>query len=158
MNTRSSVTVLRAAAGAAVRPAPHHSHCLKINLIYSDTNCKGLQYTNIKLCVSFDFDVLPCLILGQTEIVRILIENGAQPSLTTDNGWTPAHFAAESGKLPVLRYLHSVSAPIDMEDCYGNRPVRIAKIYGHTDCHIILMYINNKMRPTKKEHTTYSQI
>ncbi|XP_007287877.2 ankyrin repeat domain-containing protein 66 [Astyanax mexicanus] len=71
---------------------------------------------------------------GQTEIVRILIENGAQPSLTTDNGWTPAHFAAESGKLPVLRYLHSVSAPIDMEDCYGNRPVRIAKIYGHTDC------------------------
>ncbi|XP_036448987.1 ankyrin repeat domain-containing protein 66 isoform X1 [Colossoma macropomum] len=71
---------------------------------------------------------------GQTEVVRILIENGARSCLRTDNGWTPAHFAAESGKLPVLRYLHSVRAPIDMEDCSGDRPIRIAEIYGHRDC------------------------
>ncbi|XP_030644432.1 ankyrin repeat domain-containing protein 66 [Chanos chanos] len=71
---------------------------------------------------------------GQTEIVRILIENGARPCLRTDFGWTPAHFAAESGKLAVLHLLHSLHAPIDKEDCSGDKPARIAEIYGHKEC------------------------
>ncbi|XP_048046422.1 ankyrin repeat domain-containing protein 66 isoform X3 [Megalobrama amblycephala] len=71
---------------------------------------------------------------GQTEMVRILIENGARACLRTDNGWTPAHFAAESGRLAVLRLLHSLHAPVDKEDTSGDKPVRIAEIYGHEDC------------------------
>ncbi|XP_036981231.1 ankyrin repeat domain-containing protein 66 [Acanthopagrus latus] len=71
---------------------------------------------------------------GHTETVRILIEHGARPCLKTEHGWTPAHFAAESGRLAVLRLLHSLHAPIDKEDCCGDKPVRIAEIYGHLDC------------------------
>lgn len=71
---------------------------------------------------------------GHTETVRILIEHGARPCLRTEHGWTPAHFAAESGRLAVLRLLHSLHAPIDKEDCCGDKPVRIAEIYGHQDC------------------------
>ena len=71
---------------------------------------------------------------GHTETVRILIEHGARPCLRTEHGWTPAHFAAESGRLAVLRLLHSLHAPIDKEDCCGDKPVRIAEIYGHLDC------------------------
>ncbi|KAM3871172.1 ankyrin repeat domain-containing protein 66 [Diretmus argenteus] len=71
---------------------------------------------------------------GNTEMVRILIESGARPCLRTDHGWTPAHFAAESGRLAVLRLLHSLHAPIDKEDCSGDKPIRIAEIYGHVDC------------------------
>ncbi|XP_073726015.1 ankyrin repeat domain-containing protein 66 isoform X1 [Misgurnus anguillicaudatus] len=71
---------------------------------------------------------------GQTEVVRILMENGARACLRTDDGWTPAHFAAESGRLAVLRLLHSLHAPIDKEDSSGDKPVRIAEIYGHEDC------------------------
>ncbi|XP_017276986.1 ankyrin repeat domain-containing protein 66 [Kryptolebias marmoratus] len=71
---------------------------------------------------------------GHTEIVRLLIEHGARPCLRTEHGWTPAHFAAESGRLAVLRLLHSLHAPIDKEDCCGDRPVRMAEIYGHQDC------------------------
>lgn len=71
---------------------------------------------------------------GHTETVRILIEHGARPSLRTEHGWTPAHFAAESGRLAVLRLLHSLHAPIDKEDCCGDKPARIAEIYGHLDC------------------------
>uniref|UniRef100_A0A8C1RZA0 Uncharacterized protein n=1 Tax=Cyprinus carpio TaxID=7962 RepID=A0A8C1RZA0_CYPCA len=74
------------------------------------------------------------LVQGQTEMVRILIENGARACLRTDNGWTPAHFAAESGKLTVLRLLHSLHAPVDKKDSSGDKPVRIAEIYGHEDC------------------------
>ncbi|KAI7805075.1 ankyrin repeat domain-containing protein 66 [Triplophysa rosa] len=71
---------------------------------------------------------------GQTEVVRILMENGARACLRTNNGWTPAHFAAESGRLAVLRLLHSLHAPIDKEDSSGDKPIRIAEIYGHEDC------------------------
>ncbi|KAM4540666.1 ankyrin repeat domain-containing protein 66 [Fundulus diaphanus] len=71
---------------------------------------------------------------GDTEIIRILIEHGARPCLRTEHGWTPAHFAAESGRLAALRLLHSLHAPIDKEDCCGDKPVRIAEIYGHQDC------------------------
>ncbi|XP_048831320.1 ankyrin repeat domain-containing protein 66 isoform X2 [Brienomyrus brachyistius] len=71
---------------------------------------------------------------GQADTVRILLEHGAKPCLRTATGWTPAHFAAESGRLGVLRLLHSAHAPIDTEDCSGDRPLRIAQIYGHKDC------------------------
>ncbi|XP_015205900.1 ankyrin repeat domain-containing protein 66 isoform X2 [Lepisosteus oculatus] len=71
---------------------------------------------------------------GQAETVKILIENGARPCLRTDSGWTPAHFAAESGRLGVLRMLHSLHAPIDKEDVSGDKPIRLAAIYGHKDC------------------------
>ncbi|KAK2826577.1 hypothetical protein Q5P01_020791 [Channa striata] len=71
---------------------------------------------------------------GHTETVRILIEHGARPCLRTEHGWTPAHFAAECGRLAVLRLLHSLHAPVDKEDCCGDKPVRIAEIYGHQEC------------------------
>ncbi|KAA8581907.1 ankyrin repeat domain-containing protein 66 isoform X2 [Etheostoma spectabile] len=71
---------------------------------------------------------------GHTETVRILIEHGARPCLRTEHGWTPAHSAAELGRLAVLRLLHSLHAPMDKEDCCGDKPVRIAEIYGHRDC------------------------
>ncbi|XP_067336427.1 ankyrin repeat domain-containing protein 66 [Channa argus] len=71
---------------------------------------------------------------GHTDTVRILIEHGARPCLRTEHGWTPAHYAAEFGQLAVLRVLHSFNAPLDKEDCCGDKPVRIADIYGHQDC------------------------
>ncbi|KAL2098862.1 hypothetical protein ACEWY4_005342 [Coilia grayii] len=71
---------------------------------------------------------------GQSEIVRLLIEHGAQPCLCTESGWTAAHFAAEAGRLQVLRMLHAFHAPLDKEDCSGDKPIRIAEIYGHKDC------------------------
>ncbi|XP_056419863.1 ankyrin repeat domain-containing protein 66 isoform X1 [Hyla sarda] len=71
---------------------------------------------------------------GQSDTVKLLVDYGARPCLRTDIGWTPAHFAAESGKLSVLRTLHSLHAPIDATDIYGDSPRRIAEIYGHKDC------------------------
>ncbi|KAM4041877.1 ankyrin repeat domain-containing protein 66 isoform 2-T2 [Anomaloglossus baeobatrachus] len=71
---------------------------------------------------------------GQSDTVKLLVDYGARPCLRTDIGWTPAHFAAESGKLSVLRTLHSLHAPIDATDIHGDSPRRIAEIYGHKDC------------------------
>lgn len=71
---------------------------------------------------------------GKADMVKILIANGSRPCLRTATGWTAAHFAAESGKLSVLRMLHSLHAPVDKADLYGDTPRRIAEIYGQGDC------------------------
>ncbi|XP_059501614.1 ankyrin repeat domain-containing protein 66 [Stegostoma tigrinum] len=71
---------------------------------------------------------------GKSDMVKLLIANGSRPCLRTETGWTAAHFAAESGRLPVLRMLHSLHAPIDKADLYGDTPRRIAEIYGQKDC------------------------
>ncbi|XP_059907695.1 ankyrin repeat domain-containing protein 66 isoform X2 [Gadus macrocephalus] len=65
---------------------------------------------------------------GQTEIVRLLVESGGRSCLRTDNGWTAAHFAAEAGRLGVLRLLHAFHAPVDKQDISGDRPIRLAEI------------------------------
>ncbi|XP_033001285.1 ankyrin repeat domain-containing protein 66 isoform X2 [Lacerta agilis] len=71
---------------------------------------------------------------GHSKIIKRLVEHGARLCLRTESGWTAAHFGAESGKLGVLRTLHSLHAPIDAADLYGDTPKRIAEIYGHKDC------------------------
>ncbi|XP_069744366.1 ankyrin repeat domain-containing protein 66 [Narcine bancroftii] len=71
---------------------------------------------------------------GKADMIKLLIANGSRPGLRTATGWTPAHFAAESGKLSALRMLHSLHAPVDKADLYGDTPRRIAEIYGQGDC------------------------
>ncbi|KAM9787904.1 ankyrin repeat domain-containing protein 66 [Syngnathus typhle] len=71
---------------------------------------------------------------GDVETARLLIEHGARPCLRTELGRTAAHFAAEVGSLAVLRLLHSFHAPLDKEDAGGDKPARIAQIYGHHEC------------------------
>ncbi|XP_023589876.1 ankyrin repeat domain-containing protein 66 [Trichechus manatus latirostris] len=73
-------------------------------------------------------------IKGQKEVMHLLIEHGARPCLVTDVGWTPAHFAAESGHLNVLKTLHALHAAVDAPDFFGDTPKRIAQIYGQKTC------------------------
>ncbi|XP_075410197.1 ankyrin repeat domain-containing protein 66 [Tenrec ecaudatus] len=73
-------------------------------------------------------------IKGQMEVVQLLVEHGARPCLVTDVSWTPAHFAAESGHLNVLKTLHALHAAIDAPDFFGDTPKRIAEIYGQKTC------------------------
>ena len=49
-------------------------------------------------------------------------------------GWTPAHCAAEAGKLAALKALHTEGVPTDKPDNYGDTPQRLAEIYGHHEC------------------------
>ncbi|XP_062043494.1 ankyrin repeat domain-containing protein 66 [Lepus europaeus] len=87
-------------------------------------------------------------IKGQMEVMHILIEYGASPCLVTDVGWTPAHFAAESGHLNVLKTLHALRAAIDAPDFFGDTPRRIAQIYGQKACEAFL----EKAEPECRDH------
>lgn len=71
---------------------------------------------------------------GYVECIRLLLDHGASGMARTDTGWTPAHMAAETGKLTALRALFAANIPIGLRDNYGDRPRRIAEMYGHTEC------------------------
>uniref|UniRef100_A0A8C9GTJ1 Ankyrin repeat domain 66 n=1 Tax=Piliocolobus tephrosceles TaxID=591936 RepID=A0A8C9GTJ1_9PRIM len=92
-------------------------------------------------------------IKGKMEVFRLLIEYGARPCLVTSVGWTPAHFAAESGHLNVLRTLHALHAAIDAPDFFGDTPKRIAQIYGQKACVAFL----EKAEPECQDHRRAAQ-
>ncbi|XP_051469406.1 ankyrin repeat domain-containing protein 66 [Apus apus] len=72
--------------------------------------------------------------IGQSDMVKLLVDHGARHCLRSEVGRTPAHLAAESGRLGVLRTLHSLHAAMDVPDLFGDTPKRLAEIYGHRDC------------------------
>ncbi|XP_008050241.1 LOW QUALITY PROTEIN: ankyrin repeat domain-containing protein 66 [Carlito syrichta] len=92
-------------------------------------------------------------IKGQIEMMHLLIEYGARPCLVTDVGWTPAHFAAESGHLKVLKTLHALHAAIDAPDFFGDTPKRIAQIYGQKTC---MAFLENA-EPECRNHRRIAQ-
>uniref|UniRef100_A0A8C3Y123 Uncharacterized protein n=1 Tax=Catharus ustulatus TaxID=91951 RepID=A0A8C3Y123_CATUS len=73
------------------------------------------------------------MVRRRSDLVRLLVDHGARPCLRSRVGWTAAHFAAEAGKLRVLRTLHSLHAAMDAADLFGDTPRRLAEIYGHQE-------------------------
>ncbi|XP_059149455.1 ankyrin repeat domain-containing protein 66-like [Physella acuta] len=71
---------------------------------------------------------------GFVECIRLLLDNGAKGTVRTETGWTPAHCAAETGKVTALRALHAANIRVDKKDNYGCTPRRLAEIYGHHEC------------------------
>ncbi|XP_074640786.1 ankyrin repeat domain-containing protein 66-like [Tubulanus polymorphus] len=71
---------------------------------------------------------------GYVECIRLLLEYGAKGTSRMVDGWTPAHCAAEAGKLTSLRALHTAHVPMNKTSKYGDTPKRIAEIYGFDDC------------------------
>jgi ankyrin repeat domain-containing protein 42 len=88
---------------------------------------------------------------GHNKIVYILLKEKADPNLTTDIGWSPAHFACEGGKETIIHlhqclyctYLGHVSClqtlltfgcDATTTDVYGVTPRRLAEIHNHQDC------------------------
>ena len=64
---------------------------------------------------------------GYPKLARQLIEKGADVNKT---GWSPLHYAATSGQLPVISLLLENSAYIDAESPNGTTPLMMAAMYG----------------------------
>ena len=63
-----------------------------------------------------------------------MLENGADPNITMEQGWTPVHCAAEIGHLEILQLLVEYGAKGFAKDDYGATPKHIADVYGHPKC------------------------
>ena len=73
-------------------------------------------------------------ISGHAAFCRVRLENGTSPHSRMAGGFTPAHCAAEIGKLKILKLLAEHSADLWAADNSGATTKRIAEIYGHSHC------------------------
>ena len=64
---------------------------------------------------------------GQEDVAQRLIKKGADVNKT---GWTPLHYAASGGKVPLLKLLIENHAYIDAESPNGTTPLMMAAMYG----------------------------
>ena len=84
--------------------------------------------TNIEIRTAQDESPLMIAALkGQLEIARMLIARDADVNKT---GWTPLHYAATNGHLPVMDLLLENHAYIDAESPNGTTPLMMAAQYG----------------------------
>jgi ankyrin repeat protein len=84
--------------------------------------------TKVELRNDKDESVLMLAALkGYLGLVEKLVENDADVNKT---GWTPLHYAASRGHVPVIMYLLDHSAYIDAESPNGTTPLMMAAMYG----------------------------
>jgi ankyrin repeat protein len=67
-----------------------------------------------------------------TRIIIILLENGADPNVQAENGWTPLHNAARYGHIGASQALIYGGAEVDMPDNEGLTPIMVLIKRGNT--------------------------
>ena len=70
---------------------------------------------------------------GDAEIVRMLLEAGADPNARQERGFAPLHSAAANGNAPVVELLLKHGARADAKADDGKTPADMATEQGHSD-------------------------
>ncbi len=73
---------------------------------------------------------------GQLALAEKMVKNGADVNKT---GWTPLHYAASNGHLPLIRLLIENYAYIDAESPNGTTPLMMASMYGSPEAVKLLL-------------------
>ena len=88
--------------------------------------------------------------LDYHKIVRLLVESGADPNATTDDGDTVLLLAAKENHTEAIITLLDNGASVNMSDRVGVTPLMIASYYGHCDAARALL--DGGADPLKKEN------
>mmetsp|Transcript_17517 Transcript_17517/g.50462 ORF Transcript_17517/g.50462 Transcript_17517/m.50462 type:complete len:775 (-) Transcript_17517:1217-3541(-) len=82
-----------------------------------------------------------------TEIVRIMINAGADVSIADSNGNTPLHWAARAGDKSTAEFLLMKAAPIDAKNDRGETPLHWALRAGRRGVPVASVLLDNGARP-----------
>lgn len=73
---------------------------------------------------------------GHLELVKVLLDHGADPSVRMMNNWNVYHTAANNGHLEVLKYLHESGIPgIDATGVEEGKPIDVALVREHKEAY-----------------------
>lgn len=75
---------------------------------------------------------------GHLDVVKLLIEKGADPKDINKDGWTSLHAAAQNGRLRVVKYFiddlkNEKSIDVNITDKKGDTPLHTAAFHGKLD-------------------------
>ncbi|EMP23877.1 Ankyrin repeat and SOCS box protein 3 [Chelonia mydas] len=114
-------------------------HCLTVRVILEDhletlanAECSSNMLT--AQCIGHEH-IRP----GHTEIIKLLLEKGANKECVDDFGITPLFIAAQYGKLESLRVLLSHGANVNCQAKDKATPLFIAAQEGHAECVELLL-------------------
>ena len=69
--------------------------------------------------------------IGNTEILKILMETAVNPNNADDDGITPIHLAAKNGHVEVVKILIATTKNPNSHDKEGKTPLQLATTNGH---------------------------
>ncbi|XP_071836319.1 uncharacterized protein [Apostichopus japonicus] len=70
---------------------------------------------------------------AEGDMIKLLVDSGAQVDIQNDDGHTPLHITAWLGDVTTLKYLYHVKANPDICDKLDRSPLHIAAENGHTE-------------------------
>ena len=76
---------------------------------------------------------------GRAEVVRILLEHGADPIAQNKRGWAPLHRASDRGHVEVVSLLIGYGAGVSARDKQGWTPLHWAADRGHVEVAGVLL-------------------
>jgi ankyrin repeat protein len=77
--------------------------------------------------------------MGEPQVVRMLLNDGADPTEIDQAGRTPIGRAAKHGRPDVIRMLLAAGAKPDLGRTRGRSPLRTAAYHGHEGCVALLL-------------------
>lgn len=95
--------------------------------------------TRVDLNVANAKDETPLMLVsiaGELELVRLLVKRGAEVNRPN---WTPLHYAASAGHVPIIRHLIDHFAYIDAQSPNGTTPLMMAARHKHVDAMRLLV-------------------
>jgi ankyrin repeat protein len=95
-------------------------------------------------------------ILGNTDIVKLLLDNGARIANTDVTGSTALHWAAERGNADVVRQLVAARAPVDTDNKRGATPLMLAA--GSGSAETVDLLLNAGADPKRQDYTGRSPV
>ncbi|TFA99048.1 Ankyrin repeat domain-containing protein 50 [Trichoderma ghanense] len=90
----------------------------------------GRGWTPITLAASY----------GHTNVIRVLVDNGADIRTPTRSGWSPINVACSHGSIDVAKLLlEGYGASMESDEENGWSPLRSASVFGHANilCYLI---------------------
>lgn len=94
--------------------------------------------------------------MGRASVAKLLLDNGADPSIQDIGGETPLHLAACNNRVNVVQLLvDSLLDNKDLQNSYGNTALHVAAMKGHVQVVTLLLEQdcdpcvrnNNRKRP-----------
>ena len=90
---------------------------------------------------------------GNTDLARLLVENGAEVSATDSDGLAPLHLAAVNGEKLLVELLLTSGADVDVRNVHGFTPLHLAVEGGFQEVVELLISYGadvNAMAPNTK--------
>ncbi|XP_077426219.1 cyclin-dependent kinase 4 inhibitor D [Vanacampus margaritifer] len=79
----------------------------------------------------FGRTALQVMMMGNSKVARLLLENGADPNVQDAGGTAPVHDAARTGFVDTLQVLVEHGASVNVADHAGALPIHLAIREGH---------------------------